>query len=211
MSRWITTPSPFRSITRIVQPALEPVSLYEVKAHLGIVPEVSEDDDLLMGLIASARIMVEERLYQTTTATKWRAKVTNRSLCGCQGMELPYPPVLIAQDEYTPYPVEVWWKGGDGNLHTVDPDAIEVDDEEIPGRIWIRETISGPCCESVATITWWAGVPNPADVRSPIRTAIKRLVGQCYSTRGDTPEAIMFRGDPAVEAMLASCSISGRY
>lgn len=211
MSRWITTPSPFRSITRIVQPAVEPVSLFEVKAHLGIMPEVSDDDEMLQGLISAARIMVEERLHQTTTATRWRAKVTNRSLCGCQGMELPYPPVLVAQDEYTPFPVEVYYTDTDGNLHTVDKSAIVVDAEEIPGRVWIRESISGPCCEPVATITWWAGVVNPADVRSPIRTAIKRLVGQCYTTRGDTPEAIMFRGDPAIDAMLASCSISGRY
>jgi uncharacterized phiE125 gp8 family phage protein len=205
---WITTPSPFRSITRVVQPAVEPVSLFDVKAYLGIVPEVAEDDDLLMGLIAAARIIVEERLHQTTTATRWRAKLAGWHSCACSGLELPYPPVLWHPDDF---PVEVRWKDRDGNVNTLPPESIEIDAEEIPGRIHIRESISNGCCESVATIEWWAGVQNPTDVRSPIRTAIKRLVGQCYTTRGDTPESVMYRGDSAIDAMLASCSTAGRY
>jgi len=204
---WITTPTPFRSITRVVHPEVEPVSLFEVKHHLGIMPEVADDDDFLTGLLQTARIMVEERLHQTTTATRWRAKVAGWHTCACRGLELPYPPVLFHPNEF---PVEIRWKDRDGVWNTVPDDAIEIDDEEIPGRIHIRETISDACCEAQATILWWAGHTKPSDVRSPIRTAIKRIVGQCYTSRGDTPETII-RDDPAVAAMLAACSISGRY
>ena len=203
----ITTPIPFRSIVRVTQPEVEPVSLFEVKQHLGIMPEVADDDDFLMGLIASARIVVEERLYQTTMATQWRAKAFRWSSCSCRGIELPYPPVLWDDGEHA---IQVRWTDADGNWQVADPANVVVDYEEIPGRLHIKQSIYDACCESTATVTWWAGYRRPQDVPAPIRTAIKRIVGACYSARGDTPEGIL-RRDPAVDSLLASCSISGRY
>lgn len=207
--RWnlVTTPTPFRSVTRIVQPMVEPVSLGEIKAHLRIEPDVADDDEFLMGALAAARIVVEERLGMTLTATRWRAKLGEWSSCGCHGMELPYPPLLVEPNRF---PLSVTWKDSAGVTHVVDPDNLACDAEEIPGRLLIRETIYGACCERNATVKWWAGVVNPSDVPANIRAAIKRIAGQLYTNRGDTAEAVMAR-DEGVDSLLAASSINGRF
>jgi hypothetical protein len=62
----------------------------------------------------------------------------------------------------------------------------------------------------VATVTWWAGVVNPSDVPSPIRTAILRMVARMFGDRGDTAEDVL-TNDAAVSHLLATCSWAGRY
>ena len=202
----ITTPTPFRSIVRVTQPTVEPVSLSEVKHHLGIDASVADDDEYLGGLIAAARILVEERLGQTLVATRWRARMTNVSSCRCHGVELPYPPVLFDQADY---PVEVYWKEPDGTTGYAEDDEVMVDHEEFPGRLYVRAKITGACCESTATVLWWAGYRTPQEVPQPIRAAIKRIVAGMYGARGDTAEAIYDR-DPGVASLLGVVSHSGR-
>lgn len=204
---WVTTPSHFRAIVRVKQPAVEPVSLVEIKHHLGIEPEMADDDDYLLGLISSARILVEERISQTLVATQWRAKLHHVYGCGCVGIEVPYPPLLF--DEFD-YPIEITWKTNDGTLETMDPADIEPDVEEFPGRIRLRKGIRSECCHSLATIKWWAGYEDPAAVPRPIRTAITRIVAGMYGNRGDTAEAV-YEKDAGVASMLAACSYNGRF
>lgn len=204
---WVTTPSHFRAIVRIKQPAVEPVSLLQMKHHLGIEPEMADDDEYLLGLLAAARILVEERLGMTTVATQWRAKLHDVYGCGCVGIEVPYPPMLYDRFDR---PVEITWKTNDGTLETMDPVDIEVDDEEFPGRIRLRKGIHGSCCQSLATIKWWAGYEEADSVPRPIRTAIQRIVAGMYGNRGDTAEAV-YEKDAGVASMLAACSYNGRH
>jgi uncharacterized phiE125 gp8 family phage protein len=192
---------------RVTQPTVEAVSLSEVKHHLGIDASVADDDEYLGGLIAAARILVEERLNQTLVATQWRARMINVSSCSCRGVELPYPPVLFDEDDR---PVEVKFKNRDGDTDFVDAKDIEVDDEEFPGRLHVRQSISDACCEAKATVTWWAGRETPEEVPAPIRAALKRIVAGMYGARGDTAEAIYDR-DPGVASLLACVSHTGRF
>lgn len=203
----VTTPTPFRSVTRIVQPMVEAVSLGELKSHLRIEHDVADDDDFLVGAIAAARMVVEERLGMTLTATRWRAKLGEWSSCGCRGYEVPYPPLLV---EPVRFPIVVTWVDSDGTTHVIDPADITYDVEEIPGRLRVGVSLAGPCCETNATVKWWAGVVNPSDVPANIRAAIKRIAGQLYTNRGDTAEAVMAR-DAGVDSLLAASSIAGRY
>lgn len=204
---WVTTPSHFRSIVRVKQPANEPVSLSEIKHHLGIDAEMADDDEYLMGLVAAARILVEERLAITTTLTRWRAKLHNVYGCGCVGIEVPYPPMVYARFDL---PVEITWKDQQGIGQAMDPDDIEVDTEEIPGRLKLRRGFTSSCCQSLATITWWAGYESAEAVPRPIRAAIARIVAGMYGNRGDTAEAV-YEKDAGVSSMLAACSYNGRF
>jgi uncharacterized phiE125 gp8 family phage protein len=202
----LTTPSPFRAVRRIVQPVVEPVSLSEIKQHLSILPEQVEDDAYLMALVASARIVCEERLHMTLTATRWRGIASRFGACACSGVEMPYPPFLVDYE----HPVEVTYTDADGVDHTVDEADIRTNTVEFPGRLQVRRTIANQCCETAAVVTWWGGVLRPNEVPSPIRTAIRRLVGRMYSDRGDDAERAL-QQDPATDQLLASCSWAGRF
>ena len=203
----ITNATGFRSIRRITQPQVEPVSVAEVKTHLGIAPEVADHDAYLLGLIGSARIAAESRLNMTLMATQWQAVRAGYWYCGCVGQEMPYPPLLVDQD----HPVRIQWKDRDGSVNFVDDADIETDTDEFPGRLRVlTSTVGGSCCESVVTVQWWAGVTNPSDVPSPIRTAILRMVARMFGDRGDTADDVL-TNDQAVSHLLAACSWSGRF
>jgi len=203
----ITTPTAFRSIRRITQPEVEPVSVSEAKAQLGISPDVSEHDAVLSGLISAARIAAESRLNMSLMATQWQAVHAGFWGCGCHGVELPYPPLLVN----TEHPVGVRWKDRDGLTHVVEAADIEVNTDEFPGRLYVRASMAaGACCDGAAVVTWWAGVLSPADVPSPIRTAMLRMVARMFGDRGDTAENIL-EADHAVAHLLAACSWAGRY
>lgn len=57
------------AVTIITPPAVEPVSLTEMKAHLNIID--SNDDDLISGAIVAARQVVEAHLGQSLVATEF--------------------------------------------------------------------------------------------------------------------------------------------
>jgi uncharacterized phiE125 gp8 family phage protein len=202
----LTTPSPFRAIRRISQPAIEPVSLAQIKEHLSIVPEQVEDDAYLMALVSAARIVCEERLHMTFTATRWQAIASRFGQCACSGVEMPYPPFLVDVD----HPVEVTYTDTDGTDYVVNDADIRTNTVEFPGRLQVTQTISNQCCETAAVVRWWGGVVRASDVPSPIRTAIRRLVGRMYSDRGDDADRALEQ-DPATEQLLAACSWIGRY
>jgi uncharacterized phiE125 gp8 family phage protein len=202
----LTNASGFRSIRRIRQPAVEPVSVGEVKTHLGISPDVAEHDAYLAGLISAARIAAESRLNMTLVETQWQAVRAGWWYCSCEGVEMPYPPLLVDQD----HPIEVRYRDRQGAVAFVDDDKIVADADEFPGRLRVLQSMVGGCCESVATVTWWAGVVNPSDVPSPIRTAILRMVARMFGNRGDTADDVL-TNDAAVSHLLAACSWGGRY
>lgn len=202
----LTQARPWRSIRRVREPDIEPVSLAEVKDHLAIAPEASDDDAYLMALIAAARTVAEERTERTLTLTRWQGVALRWGQCCCEGIEVPYPPLYV--DDM--HPVEVTWTDRDGVEHTVDAADIRTNTIEIPGRLQVSASISDSCCEATAVVRWWAGVPAGRDVPSPIRTAILRMVARMYANRGDDAQAVL-QEDPATAALLAVSSWSGRF
>ena len=207
-SHLVTQPSAFSSIVRIKQPTVEPVSLFEAKDHLRIAPDVADDDGLIMGLISAARMTLEERLERTFVATQWRAKFCGLSSCWCRGVDIPYPPVLY--DRFGGRNVEIYWDDEDGR-QLYNPDAIRVDAEAFPGRVAIGETLAGPCCESVGTITWWGGVEKACDVPEPIKVAIKMLVDHWYSHRSAVTDQALAEVPMAVDKLVATMAWKGQF
>lgn len=202
----LTQALPFRSIRRVKQPDIEPVSLADAKDALGIAPEVSDDDVLIAGLIASARTVVEERLHCTLTLTQWQGVLQRFGTCSCDGVEVPYPPFFVDGQ----HPVEVTWTDSDGTDHVVDAADIRTNTVEVPGRLKVRASIVDSCCESAAVVRWWGGVPSARDVPAPLRTAIVRMVIWQYANRGDDAQSAL-AADPAIDSLLASCSWMGRF
>lgn len=197
----------WRSLRRVQAPYAEPVLLTEAKAALGLPVDVSEDDDLINSLIASARELVELRIGQTLMLCKWQARV-NRTCC-CGMLEVPMPPLYFDSDKA---PVEVRWRAANGMTKGLEQKDIDVDPEEFPGRIrlpsWFVNT--GDCCDSRVTVTWWAGYDDHLQVPKPIRTAIMRIVVGLYTQRGEEAANIL-GSDPAIDSMLAICGHTGRY
>lgn len=202
----LTQASPFRAIRRIRQPDIEPVSLAEVKDVLGIAPEVSDDDVFLSALIAAARQTAEERMNRTLTLTRWQAVAIRWGRCACEGIEMPYPPFFVDAD----HPVEVVWTDRDDVEHVVDQADIRVNTVEFPGRLKVTATIADSCCEATAVVRWWGGVKSARDVPAPARVGLLRHVAALFNNRGDDAATVL-QNDPAIDALYASCSWSGRY
>src|SRR4051794_28691419 len=54
----------------ITPPAMEPITLPAAKNHLRL--EVDDDDDLVLGLIAAARELIESWTWRSLITTGWR-------------------------------------------------------------------------------------------------------------------------------------------
>ena len=216
----VTVPTIFKSVRRIKEPYTEPVTLFEAKEHLRLMPDFADDDDYINGLIAAARRLTEDRVNRTWTLTRWQATFCNWMNCGCHGQELPRPPLFVSNpfDKKGSKPslegekVEITYVDGDGNEQNVADENIQADVYNEPGRVHLHETIASSCCQSNGVIRWWAGVENPADVPPQAKAAIKLLVAHWYMSR----EAVTVNTSTAelpmaVDSLLASLSWSGGY
>ena len=81
---------PYRSLVRATEPAIEPVTLAEAKAHLRV--DISDDDALISAIIKSAREFCEEYLDRSLVYTQW----TMRMDAIPWEIVLPRPPVAQA-------------------------------------------------------------------------------------------------------------------
>ena len=60
-------------LVRTAQPAAEPVSLPELKAHARIT--LSQEDGLLTSYLTAARVYCENRVSQTYVTSTWRKTI----------------------------------------------------------------------------------------------------------------------------------------
>jgi uncharacterized phiE125 gp8 family phage protein len=81
---------PYRSLVRATQPAVEPVTLAEAKAHLRV--DISTDDALISAIVKASREFCEEYLDRSLVHTQW----TMRMDALPWEIELPRPPVAQA-------------------------------------------------------------------------------------------------------------------
>ena len=196
-----------RSLVVTTQPTVEPVSLAEAKSQLSLLPDQIDDDDLIVGLIASGRRVAEARLGVALAPQQLRARwgysVDGWPLSadghGPAVLALPRTPVLTGGS----YPIVVDVDGTtvSSSTYTVDADAGEIRFTSTPNVI----------PTSTLTVTYSAG---PAGRIAPqVRSAILLMVGHLYMNR----EAVVTDGSQpvvlplAVDTLLASASTSGRY
>lgn len=169
---------PYRSLVRATQPAVEPVTLAEAKAHLRV--DISEDDALIGAIVKASREFCEEYLDRSLVYTEW----TMRMDAIPSEIELPRPPV--AQAGTTTATVVTFTLETQATA-TLDTSTYRVDRTATPGVI---RTVYGGTWpghlsdQNSVSVTWWAGYgSNGTAVPAAIRSAMLMVVSHLYEHR----------------------------
>jgi uncharacterized phiE125 gp8 family phage protein len=171
------TITPFRSLRRITQPAVEPVSLAFAKTHVRV--DTETDDLYIQSLISVAREYVEDVLDITICTTVWEVKY---DLFPIWAIILPRLPM---QDKT----ITVTYRSGDGTYSTLSSAnaAFQVDASVLPGRIYPQWATAWPATrgdENSVTVRYTAGYGDDGQNVPPVvKHLILILVGHWYDTR----------------------------
>ncbi len=158
----------------IVGPALEPVSLEDVKAHLRIDDDAG--DDWLGAAITAARIHVETTIRRVLIAQTWR--IYRDDWPATRIVAIRVTP-LISIDEVTVY-------DADGEPVTVPEEDYEVDAVSAPARLVLKAGASAPgrAVNGIEIdVTAGYGVSS-VDVPGPLRQAVLATVAHWHEHRG---------------------------
>ena len=161
----------------LVPPAVEPVSLDEMKAHARITDNA--EDALLSALIVAARQWCESYTQRAFITQTWAQYISTRPKA--DRIELIRPPLIdvVAVRTYDDTDKETLWS--DGNYF--------VDASSEPALLVLRNGKTWADFERAANgmvIEYQAGHgPAPSDVPEVIRLAIKQLALHWYEHRGE--------------------------
>ena len=161
----------------LTQPALEPVTLAEMKAHARI-DDVTEEN-LLSSLITAARLWVEHYTGKVLISRSYAYALDDAP--GGSELALPVAPVKAVTRIETI---------DDSGVVTIMNDAATFLDEACnPPRVVLKNGASWPVLARDAhalVVTYVAGYGDaPSDVPELLRLAIKQLALHWYEHRGD--------------------------
>jgi uncharacterized phiE125 gp8 family phage protein len=175
----------YRSLVRQTQPAVEPVTLAEAKAHLRV--DTADDDTYITGLVRAAREWVEQYLDRTLVHTQWVMRFDKFPPDGTLDIELPRPP-MVASGTATAVALTYTYENGD--TATYSTASFRVDRASTPGAVKTNYGQTWPPHrqdDNAISVTWWAGYgASGSDVPAAIRHAILMLCSHWYETRGAT-------------------------
>lgn len=157
------------------QPAIEPLTLTEVKTWLKIVS--TADDSLLAMLLASTRQTIEDRLNLKLITQTVQQKLDRFPV----GVELPL----------SIYPIQsvtsIVYKDSANTTQTLSADVYGVDTVSQPARIYLKDGKTWPTLSSEKdniTITLQAGFGDTTDdVPVKLKTLILHAVAFAYENR----------------------------
>jgi len=223
-----------RSTNIIGISGVEPVSLTEAKSQLRLLPEQTEDDAFIVGLIATGRALIERRLGIALVAKQVKAIYDNEEPPIDWRLAASFMPTLTIQstqyraalgivEPYVTLPVSKLLYDAQHSLTvavdelgiypavhtTVASTQYYVDADSQPGVVRFVNMPYVPA-RGTLTVTYWAGPASPMDVAPQLKSAILLYVGHLYVHR----EAVGDRADElplAFETLLASESVTGRY
>lgn len=181
-------------LARTVNPAEEPLTLAEGKAHLRVLH--SAEDSLIGTYLSAAVSAVEEHLRRALVTQTWRLTL-DRFPCGSAPIRLPRPPLLsVSAVEYV---------DGDGAAQTLAADLYQVRTDPLPGEVRLAYGATWPATRDEAgavRITYVAGYGAAAAVPAPIRAAILLLLGDLYTGRTANIVGTIVAANPTVAALL---------
>ncbi|MBM6592379.1 head-tail connector protein [Microvirga pudoricolor] len=155
-------------------PAVEPVSLADMKAHLRVDGE--DENELIAGLVKAGRLMVESASRRLLIEQAWRVTLDAWPLDGV--LSLPVSPV-IALDA-----VRVAGEGG--AMVDVDPGAVEADLLSDPPQVIVRGAPRPARPRNGIALDLRGGYGASAhDVPATLALAVKLVVAHWFEHRGD--------------------------
>ena len=176
------------SLTRTTDATTEPITTGEVKAHLRIDDNAS--DDYLNALISAARQHIEERIGRAIITQTWTLKLdrfpgAERDASGsCIGGRITMPRPRLQSVSSIAY-VDT-----DGTTQTLSSLLYQVDSSSEPGRIAPAYGQSWPTTREqmgAVTVVFVCGYGSTAAyVPTSIIQAMKLLIGSWYESREAT-------------------------
>jgi uncharacterized phiE125 gp8 family phage protein len=156
-------------------PAVEPVSVPEMRAHLRL-DDVCEDE-LIAALVTAARLLVEASSRRILVEQRWRMRLDRWPVRRL--VMLPLSPLIAVER------IRVW--DGTGVAADLAADLYEADAAGDPPRVQVSALAPEPGRASGGIeIELRAGYGGTAqDVPPPLRLAIRMLVARWFEHRGD--------------------------
>lgn len=192
------------SMTRVVDPVVEPVTLTEAKNHLKVDDEGSPahpDDDLIENLITASREWCEAYTGRSFIEQTWRVTLDEFP----KEIVLPRPPLMDVES--------IQYIDLSGNTQTVSTSVYRVDLDG--SRITLEDTQSWPDTLNVSnavTIRFRSGYDSgssPQDaskVPSSIKAAILLMLGSLYEHRQEVLTGLnvsQITGNMSVRSLLS--------
>jgi uncharacterized phiE125 gp8 family phage protein len=198
-------------ITTTIAPAVEPVTLTEVKIHLGLATTeagaaaYTNQDALLNRLITTARTQAEQetgRAFITQTKTMYLDAWPDGTF-----IRLPYPALQSATVTYRLEDDDDY----DETLSTVDTDIVSE-----PGRVVLQPNESWPSgtlyTDRPIKIVFVCGYGLAADVPEGIKSAILLKISDLYENRGEVVLGVsVSKIADAVDSLLRSYRVHWEF
>jgi uncharacterized phiE125 gp8 family phage protein len=153
-------------------PALEPITLIELKAHLRL--DHDSEDDLLNSLITTARHYLEERTGLALITQVWRLCLDDWQKSDC--VTLGKTPVSTIN--------EIEQFDSHGTATVLDLSGMLLDGKSRPARLYTSKQSKPEQVINGIEITLIAGFGEPIDVPDLIKRAILIHVSHMYEFRG---------------------------
>lgn len=157
-------------------PAVEPITLAEMKAHLRVDDDDVAQDDLISGLIKAARLMIEAASRRILIEQTWRVVLDRWPRD--RVVLLPLAP-LIAVDA-------IRVTNASGTATQLPDDLFEADALSDPPRIIVKDAPEPGKSRNGVSIELRAGFGATAEaVPATLKLAIRILVAHWFENRGD--------------------------
>jgi uncharacterized phiE125 gp8 family phage protein len=177
----------------ISHPEVEPVTLADARAQIGLFDDQVDHDRFLMSAISTARRLVESRLGIALVATRFRATWREAP----ELLRLPVQPLLLASG----FDLEV--EAGDEEL---DEEDYELDSDAVPASIDLKRGIG-----KKVVVTYWAGVAPGEPIDPMLRSALLAYVDHQFNNRGVLASESSTELPQAFETLLAASSWNGAW
>ena len=170
----------YRSLKRLTEPATEPVTLAEAKAHCRV--DIDADDTLIQGYIRTARELCEDYVERAFVTQQLQMKLDQWPI----EVELPRPPMSNAGT--TTAVIVTYTLSDTGATQTLPASVYRVDRDATPGVV--RNLYGGTWPsnrddQNSISVTWWAGYDDVSAIPQRVKNAVLMTVLALYEGRGD--------------------------
>ncbi|WP_274629677.1 head-tail connector protein [Arvimicrobium flavum] len=161
------------TLFRTVEPAVEPVTLAEAKAHLRL--DHDSEDGLVSGLIRAARDEVERSTGLALIDQTWRLVLDRWPRSGCAAITKHPVKAILSVTAYGP----------DGEASLVDPGTYQFDGLSRPARLHLEADTAPLRAMNGIEVDFSAGFGESGpDVPDLLKRTILLLVAHWFEFRG---------------------------